>query len=282
MNDRLARGLFKTLVVLREYLPEIVVGGGWAPFLYHRYLFRGDKREPIFTRDIDMMVRPTVPLIGTKTIDKVLLEAGFETVFKSIGNPPLIHYQGRIDGVDVEIEFLTDLTGSETDLVKKVQPDLHAEALRYISLVLENVTVLTIEGIPEAEEMEPMFVRVPTPAAYLFHKGLVYRRRRDQRKSYKDLYYIFDILTGCGDLRDLIVKDLVCLSTKYQGWFRQFVNNLDTDFADPESDTVLGVVGQRPPDAYLGLDDDQFRNFAFGTFMEIKEALLPIIRSNNS
>lgn len=50
--------------------------------------------------------------------------------------------------MDVEFEFLTDLTGSETESVKKVQPNLHAEALRYISLVVENVAVLTIEDIP--------------------------------------------------------------------------------------------------------------------------------------
>ena len=278
MNDRLARGLFKALGVLREYLPEIVVGGGWAPFLYHRYLFQDCKREPIFTRDIDLMVRPNVPLIGNKTINRVLLEAGLETVFKSTGDPPLIHYEGRIDGVDVEIEFLTDLTGSETDLVKKVQPDLHAEALRYISLIVENVTVLTIEDVPEIEDMDAMLVRVPTPAAYIFHKGLVYRRRRDQQKTHKDLYYIFDILTGCGDLKASIVKDLDKLSEKYRGWFRRFVRNLEADFTSPESDAVLGVAGQRPPDAFDGLDDDQFRNFAFGTFMEIKEALLPLVR----
>ena len=72
--------------------------------------------------------------------------------------------------MDVEIEFLTDLTGSETDAVKKVQPDLHAEALRYISLMVENVTQLIIEDIPEAEGMGPMLVKVPTPAAYIFHK----------------------------------------------------------------------------------------------------------------
>ena len=268
MNDRLARGLFKTLGVLREYLPEIVVGGGWAPFLYHRYIFRDRKREPIFTRDIDLMVRPTVPVIGDKSIDKILLDAGLENKFKSNDNPPVIHYEGKIDGVDVEIEFLTDLTGSETDAVKKVQPDLHAEALRYISLMVENVTQLIIEDIPEAEGMGPMLVKVPTPAAYIFHKGMIYRRRRDQRKKYKDLYYIFDILTGCGDLKASIIKDLDKLSEKHSRWFRRFVDYLDTDFADSSSDAVLEVMRQRPPSAFGGLDDDQFKNFAYGIFSE--------------
>lgn len=29
MTHRYAKGLFKTLWILRDYLPEIVVGGGW-------------------------------------------------------------------------------------------------------------------------------------------------------------------------------------------------------------------------------------------------------------
>jgi hypothetical protein len=165
-------------------------------------------------------------------------------------------------------------------LVKKVQPDLHAEALRYISLAVENVTVLTIEGIPGVEDTEPMFVRVPTPAAYIFHKGLIYQHRRDPRKMYKDLYYIFDILSGCDDLKTSIIKDFDRLSKKYQRWFRRFVKNLDTDITGPASDAVLGVAEQRPPDAFEGLDDHQFRNFAFGTFLETKEALLPLVRAS--
>lgn len=57
-------GLYKTLIILSDYLPEIVVGDGWAPFLYGRYLFRNRQREPVFTRDIDFMVKPKSPIIG--------------------------------------------------------------------------------------------------------------------------------------------------------------------------------------------------------------------------
>lgn len=32
MNESFAYGLIKILVVLKEYLSEIVVGVGWAPF----------------------------------------------------------------------------------------------------------------------------------------------------------------------------------------------------------------------------------------------------------
>ena len=46
--------------------------------------------------------------IGKKTVDQVLVEGGFEAVFKSRDIPPIIHYEGKIENMDVEIEFLTD------------------------------------------------------------------------------------------------------------------------------------------------------------------------------
>ncbi len=52
MPRRFTKGLFKTLWILRDYLPEIVVGGGWAPFLYYRYLVKDTDRDLIFTRAI--------------------------------------------------------------------------------------------------------------------------------------------------------------------------------------------------------------------------------------
>jgi len=171
MNERFILGFYKTLVILRDYLSEFVVGGGWAPFLYYRYLFNDRQREPVFTRDIDLLVKPKIPIIGQKTMDQLLVEAGFKTGFKSRENPPIVHYEGTIEGIDVEIEFLTDQTGSRPEVVLKVQEGLHAEALRYVSLLVENILVLTIDDTGLMDAPSPLTVKVPTPAAYLFQKG---------------------------------------------------------------------------------------------------------------
>jgi len=139
MTENLARGLFKTLATLKPYLPQIVIGGGWAPFLYYHYLIKNRQHAPVLTSDIDLMVRHRVPVVGRKTIDELLtVEAGLETTFKSMENPAVIHYEGTIDGVEVEIEFLTDQTGPQQQKVIEVQEGLHAEALRYVSIIIEN------------------------------------------------------------------------------------------------------------------------------------------------
>ena len=70
MNNRFVISFLKTLWILRDYLPEIIVGGGWAPFIYHRYLLGNKEHEPVLTRDIDFMVKTQVPLIGSKSVDQ--------------------------------------------------------------------------------------------------------------------------------------------------------------------------------------------------------------------
>jgi len=56
MNDSFTIGFLRTLWILRDYLHEIIVGGGWAPFLYYRYLFQNRDYEPVRTRDIDLLL----------------------------------------------------------------------------------------------------------------------------------------------------------------------------------------------------------------------------------
>lgn len=273
MNDLFVSGFLKTLWILKDYLPVIVIGGGWAPFIYHQYLLENKSHEPILTRDIDFMVPTTVPVIGKKTVDQVLVEAGFEAVFKSRDIPPIIHYEGNIDNMDVEIEFLADQTGSNPEIVLEVQKGLHAEALRFISIVIENVTEVTIQDAVSVDHPSPLIVKVPTPAAYIFHKGLVFRRRKNPEKKAKDLYYIFDIITGCSQIMPAIMVDFTKLSRKYPAWFKTFIENLSHYFETISSDGVLWVTAQRPSFAFQGLNMEQFKQFVLATFNGLLEDL---------
>jgi predicted nucleotidyltransferase len=108
MPEDFKAGFLKTLWILRDYLSVIVVGGGWVPLLYYHYLVADKSIEPIRTRDIDLLVDTYVPVLGGKSIDRLLLEAGFKPIFRSSDTPPIIHYEATIEGEDVEIEFLTD------------------------------------------------------------------------------------------------------------------------------------------------------------------------------
>ena len=273
MKDPFVTGFLKTLWVLKNYLSVIVIGGGWAPFIYYRYLLGDKAHEPIRTRDIDFMVQTQVPVIGSKTVDQLLIEAGFEAIFKSRDIPPLIHYGGNIDGLDIEIEFLTEQTGSRTDLVLKVQNGLHAEALRFISILIGNVIEVTIDDAVSVRGLSDFKVKVPTPSAYIFHKGLIFTRRRDREKKAKDLYYIFDIITECSRIKPDIMAGFKDLSQKYPAWFQIFIKNLSLYFESISSEGVLWVAEQRPSAAFPGLNEDRLKNFIFAAFGEFIQDL---------
>ena len=72
MTERFTRGLFKTLAILKPYLPQIVIGGGWAPFLYYHYLVKNRQHAPVLTSDIDLMVRHQVDK-GSDQANKLII-----------------------------------------------------------------------------------------------------------------------------------------------------------------------------------------------------------------
>lgn len=209
----------------------------------------------------------------------MLVEAGFKAVFKSRDIPSVIHYEGNIDNIDVEIEFLADQTGSNSEIVLEVQKGLHAEALRFISILIENVTEVAIDDPLSVGHPFPLSVKVPTPAAYIFHKGLVFTRRKDPEKKAKDLYYIFDIITGCNQIMPAIMDDFTRLSKKYPAWFKKFIGNLTLYFETISSDGVLWLTEQRPSFAFEDLNMEQFKQFVHAMFNGILEDLDKQLRS---
>lgn len=271
MPEGFKAGFLKTLWILREYLSVIVVGGGWVPFLYYHYLVADKSREPIRTRDIDLLVETRVPVLGGKSVDGLLLEAGFRSVFRSSDRPPVIHYEGTIEGEDVEIEFLTDQRGAKEDVVIEVQEGLHAEALRFISIPIEHAIELTIDDFQIGREHHPFRVKVPSPEAYIFHKGLIFERRKDKEKRAKDLYYIFDILANCPELKGRIIQGLNGFEKQYASWFSRFIRNLQKYFSELTADGVDMVSSQRPAEAFPKLTKEQFRQYVLGTFQELME-----------
>ncbi len=269
MENRLvSSGLIDILCILKPYLSQIVIGGGWVPHLYNRYLQNDSKMEPLFTRDIDLLVQKNLPVIGKKTVDHLLTETGMITIFKSRSTPPLILYQGNIGGHEVEVEFLTHQEGSNPAAVIEVQQGLHAEALRYLSVLLENTITLEINELGSQ-----LIVKVPTPAAYIFNKGLTFTRRKEKIKKAKDLYYIFDMLSSIPSIKDEIMNGLLFFENKYPKWFKTFKKNLTAAFHDIYSDGVLWTISQCSAGVYINLDDDQLKQYIYGIFSKLLNEL---------
>jgi len=268
MSDQFKREFFETLSILKDYLSDIVIAGGWAPLIYYHYLLLDKSRVPLRTKDIDIVVPEHLKKRRNKTIDAILTEAGFKTCFKSQHTPPVISYEGTKGEFEVEIEFLTHRRGAREGQVMVVQEGLHAQMLRFINVLLENSINVEIDDI-KFEGNKLLRVRVPSLGAFVFQKGLTFVRRAKQVKKAKDLYYIFDLLSNCDEWHEQIIKDIFSFRESYPAnWTKVFKKNLQTYFSDEDAEGVHMVRSQRPESAFSEMNDEQFSQYVLGIFQE--------------
>jgi len=269
MNDNsFKKEFFKTLVILKDYLFDIVIAGGWAPLIYYHYLLLDKSIRPLRTKDIDIVVPERLKKRKEKTVNELLLEAGFKPKFKSLHTPPVVSYEGIIGDYEVEIEFLTHKRGPKEDIVIEVQQGLLAQSLRFINLLLDNTIEVDIDDFLLADG-KILRIRVPTPGAYIFQKGLIFVRRNKRLKKAKDLYYIFDILTNCQKLHNQIIDEFIRFREFYpKNWTRQFLKNLKKYFADVNAEGIHLIQSQRSTGAFPSMEEEQFAQYTLSVFHE--------------
>ena len=218
--------LLTTLRALEPYLGDVVVVGGWVPTLYRRYGRVPARHPALFTRDIDVVVPARLPESGRPSIDELLRGAGYEARVYGSEMGEATKYE--LQSPATEVEFLVPEVGPPGPASRAVQEGLSAQALRYVSILLENTQGLEVRDSVEGMDVA-LSVRVPLPAAFVYQKGLTLEHRRD--KVAKDLYYIFDLLDSCDDVRCSIVAGIAELrSSCTRAWFRTFAGNLERYF----------------------------------------------------
>jgi hypothetical protein len=257
------------LRVLRPYLDDIVIAGGWVPYLYAEHLPPPGETIALKTRDLDLAVPREVPE-RDKTIDQLLNDADFACEFRSLGTPPVTVYLATHAGDEVEIEFITTAQGDDPG-VRRVQSGLTAQELRYVDLLLEHTWTLPLDAL-SAGELEGS-VRVPTPAAFILQKALSHKSRTDALKREKDLYYIFYVMDGFRGWHPWIREELRKLAIARRSWFRRALQGLEGAFETPSSSGVVTLLNQRPGTAYSGLDDDQFRQYSWSVMQTLLEMM---------
>ena len=197
----------------------VVIGGGFALFIYKLYL--ADPKldnAPVGTRDIDSLIPRKVPEISKKNIAKHLQEAGFTHVFKDVDVPATEAYVKEIDGLEVEIEFLTDSSTRYEKNKNLVIGGVVAQPLSYLTLSLQVTTGFqTYSG---------EIGRVVSPGAWIFHKGLTFTKRKSSSKMLKDLYGIWYVATQLGNVSDQALAEFDMLTKQHSKWFGTLRENL--------------------------------------------------------
>lgn len=271
VNETELLSLLNAIKVLIPYLDEIVIVGGWVPFLYHRYSQMPSPHPLLRTMDIDVVVPRHVEEHGRPTIDELLSRAGYQARISSL-DVPVVKYE--LASPDTKIEFLTPEIGRPGKAAIAVQRGLTAQALRYLQILLENTKKIEINDTIDGSDIS-LVVAVPSPGAFIYQKGLTLSpsSRRSSTKVDKDLYYIFNFVDSSRELRDSIPAEINSLRSLYPArWFRNFIENLNDYF--PESG---GEGPYRVAKLYTGhMPAETFRNYAHRTFRDFIQALQEI------
>ncbi|HOI42466.1 MAG TPA: GSU2403 family nucleotidyltransferase fold protein, partial [Elusimicrobiales bacterium] len=230
-------GFLLALETLKPYLPDIVISGGWVPFVYHRYLETArPEQPPLGTKDIDITVPPDLSSGTRPSLGKILGGAaqsrgatppdrpGAKALSETI-------YELEKDGVEIELTFMTPRAGRDERPAAAIPAGVVATLLRYVDVLLASSMKIRIKDLTSGGQRIDVEATFPTPEAYCFQKGLSFVERADPGKKGKDLYYIFDLLSNYPELRTRCESGIPKLKAGFPPkWYARFLADLDRYF----------------------------------------------------
>ncbi len=254
--------LYRVLSAIRQNLDDFVLVGGFASFLYQ---FHGRAKligiSPLLTYDIDLASRGRVSVRGGKTVHESLSEIGLTEEFTGSCAPPLVKYFPKDKTPPMYVEFLTPLRGSEdkrgiSDVTQKIQPDLSAQKLRFLDLLLKNPWTISTSSVPGLEKHPNLVVKIPYPSMFIMQKILISGRRTDKSRA-KDFAYIYQVLGLFRDDWQGLAKQYEMLidNAEWKRWYRKFIKMSTELFDTPEKDGPIEasrIIPQATPEMISG------------------------------
>lgn len=225
--------LRRVLWELAPYLDDVVVIGGWVPYLYSRYGgFKHWRGSTSLTAEVDVLVDRPLPPGEREHIAEILLRGGFRRTEGSYGSAVWI---GDLKAGE-KIEFLVPHTGTAKQLGDAVavgaQAGMRAISLPGLELMQRFKRRLSIPVAARTGEAR-IDVWVPWLGAYIVNKGASFVRRQPdaatgESKRPKDLLYLRDVSAAGAEVADHVARDLREMSRdrKVAEAIRYAANNL--------------------------------------------------------
>lgn len=269
MSSQLNEVLRACIEPLRPYLGQIVVAGGWVPYLYMRLYEGAVAHEPLLTSDFDAALARSGLIESDVTLDASILSSGFSYEFASLDVPPVVRYVKDLEGGrQAEIEFITQ--ANDFREVVKVVGSVNAQALQDIDLLLADSWSHPLEQFGIQGEGE---LRLPRPSMFVLHKVLTAPRRSRGEKTAKDLYYAFYVLDAFPVWRDDLLKETAEFALDDPRRSKRAAAYLEEMFGDIDGIGLSMLASQRPQTAYSQIGEEQFRRYALYRFRQLAKAL---------
>ncbi|MCB4756235.1 MAG: nucleotidyltransferase domain-containing protein [Elusimicrobia bacterium] len=186
--------LLKVFSDLEDFLPYLILVGGWVPFIYSRYLWR-IKQEPPQTMDIDFGFK-NASFKGLETIAERVIKKNYGEHHVRLGHDvpfvPIVDLgQGK---ARAEVEFITSPQTTAETRERLIGREILVNEIPNFDVLLERTFQVKIEGYQ---------VAIPRPSGFVFHKLLSFEQRMEEAKKRKDLYAAYYTLLFCPDKNKL-------------------------------------------------------------------------------
>jgi hypothetical protein len=251
---------FDVLGDLKDYLFELVLVGGWLPYVYSRFLWNNIAFKTVTTTDIDFGIDSVRTRAHPKTIFGLLSTLDYKERHPDMGRlyPVVLYKEGK-----VRLDFIAPLKIKDEIIEKFLGRQIDINKIDKFEFLLGHIIRI---GVIDDKKKHTYKINCPKPSAFLYHKAATFADREDEQKQAKDLYYMYFILRYAPD-RDIIFEEIV--KYKKQCCLKEIRKNLDAYF---DKKTGLGCVmieKENGPDEYI----EDLRRDVFERFKNLRQLL---------
>lgn len=244
--------LIKVINDLADFLPYLVLVGGWVPYIYAKYIWRNVPNLAVTTADIDFGIGD-IEFKGKDTIASYVQRLGYGERHVSMDRlVPFVPIVKDAEGsLKAEVEFIADPKVSRKIIDKIIGREIKINEIENFSLLLESVITASIDK---------QKVQIPTESMFVFHKLLTFVQRQNSEKFKKDLYYAYYMLRFCPGKEGLINKVNLLIKENEQG--KNVKQNIRKYFSKADAQGPMLVEQENGPDEYISdLRQDIFERF---------------------
>ena len=250
--------LLKVIGDFVDFLPYLVLVGGWVPYIYAKYAWKNAANLAITTADIDFGVG-NKDYKGKESIASCVRRLGYAEHHVSMDRLiPFVPVAKDTNGLlKAEVEFIADPTLSKNIRDKIVGREIKVNEIENFSILLESVKTVSINGYK---------IQVPAEPIFVFHKLLTFIQRENKEKLRKDLYYAYYMLRFCPE-EELINKIKSLINEKREG--KSVNHNIRQYFNNADSQGPVLIEQENGPDPYI----DDLRQDIFERFKKLQIAV---------
>ena len=250
--------LMKVIGDLTDFLPYLVLVGGWVPYIYAKYIWKNVPNLAVTTTDIDFGIGDR-EFKGKDSIASYVRRLGYGERHVSMDRMvPFVPIVKDSSGfLKAEVEFITDPRVSKKVIDQIVGREIKINEIENFNMLLDGV-IFT--------EINKHKIQIPTESMFIFHKLLTFIQRENKEKLKKDLYYVYYMMRFCPKKDDLIDAVISLIRSRKVG--ERVKQNLDEYFSSVDSKGPLFVEEENGPDIYI----DDLKQDIFDRLNKLRQA----------